>query len=286
MAIYRPSRATGKLFGANGSAVSFGFITDTHHDPIKATDTGKYYQDSAEKVADIVGVFDANNDLSFVYENGDWIDGSASQAAALADLAEITAVFAACNKPQYHCIGNHDVYRLTKAQVISVTGQPANYYSFESGKVTFIVLDGNFTANYDSSGLENSVVTGNPGPYVSYIPPTQLAWLEAKLAASVYPCVILCHYPIYYSGANSWGLTNAAAVRTILEAAGDKVIGCIGGHLHDNYIRKVNGITYANIHATVTNAYPALNYAIVSVYPSQREIKLVSAGVDMSYIAA
>lgn len=285
MAIITPSRATGNLFGAFGNAVSFGFITDTHHDPIKAADTGKYYQDSAEKVADIVGVFDARDDISFVYQNGDWIDGSADASTALTDIADITAVFAACNKPQYHCIGNHDVYRLTKAQVMAVTGQSEKWYSFASGEVTFIVLDGNFTADSDSADLETSF-DDSPSPYVSYIPPTQRSWLSATIDASPYPCVILCHYPLYYVGANSWGISNAAAVRTILEAAGDKVIGCVGGHLHDNFIRRLNGITYASVHATVTGAYPQLNYAIISVYPSQREIKLVSTGVQMSYIAA
>lgn len=275
------------MFGPVGVPVTFGIVNDVHHDPIKTTDTtqgGKFYQDAEEKIADITAIFSERSDLSFVFENGDFIDGSASEAVALTDLATITAAYAPTNVPVYHNIGNHEVTQLTKAQVIGVTGQPSTYYSFTYGGVTFIVLDGNFTADDDGADLENSDGTG-ASPYVSYVPPTQRAWLAATLAASPYPCVIFCHYPLYYSGAFGWGLTNAAAVRSILEASG-KVIACIGGHLHDNYHVKLNGIVYITLHATTAAAYPAINYAIISVYPDSRSIKVIGSGTDMSYIAA
>lgn len=287
MAIITPSRATGELFGPVGRSVSFGFITDTHYDPIKATVSdqgGKYYQESALKVADISTAFNARSDLSFAFQNGDFIDGSNDAATALVDLATITAAYSP-NVPVYHNIGNHEVSRLTKAQIIGVTKQPSTYYTFAHNSVTFIVLDGNFRADDDDASLEVSFGT-SPSPYVSYIPPTQRQWLADTIASSPYPCVIFCHYPVYYVGAFSWGLTNGAAVRGILEAAGSKVIGCVTGHLHDNYFERVNGIVYATVHATVAAAYPALNYAIVSVYPSQRDIKVVAAGVDMTYLVA
>lgn len=286
MALLSNSRATGTVLGPVGAPVSFGFITDTHHDPLKDPDTsqgGKYYKDSASKVADIAAIFNARSDLSFAFQNGDWIDGSASSGAALTDLATITAAYA-CNVPVYHCIGNHDVWRLTKAQIIGVTGQPANWYYFDKGGVRFIVLDGNYSADDDAASMETTF-DDSPSPYISYVAPAQRAWLIATLAASPYPCVIFCHYPLYYVGAFSWGLTNAAAIRSILEASG-KVIGCVTGHLHDNVIAKINGIIYATVHATVTAAYPALSYAIVSIYPDTRTLKVTAAGFDMSYIAA
>lgn len=283
MALNSLSRATGEVFGPVGDHFSFGFVTDTHHDPIKAMDNAKYYMDAAEKTTDIVSIFNSMN-LAFVYQNGDWIDGANSANAALTDLADITAIFNAATAPKYHCIGNHEVTRLTKPQILAATGQSAKWYSFVSNKVTFIVLDGNFTADSDSADLELTAGTGVT-PYVSYIPPSQRAWLSATLAASPYPCIILCHYPIYYSGAFSWGLTNAAAVRTILENSGN-VIACVTGHLHDNYIKNVNGILYATLHASSTDPYPTLTYSIVTVYPSQRTIKIIAAGYEMSYIKA
>src|SRR5687768_12216231 len=119
MALLSNSRATGLLYGPSGNVVKFGFVTDTHHDPLKATDTsqgGKYFQDAEEKIADIVTAFNARSDLSFVFQNGDFIDGGASEAAGLTDLATITTALDAVNVPVYHNIGNHEVSRLTKAQ--------------------------------------------------------------------------------------------------------------------------------------------------------------------------
>jgi len=289
MALLSNTRATGVVLGPVGTPVSFGFITDTHHDPLKDTDPnqgGKYYKDAVQKVTDIAAIFNARTDLSFVFQNGDFIDGAASASAALTDLATINNTLAV-NAPKYHNLGNHEMTRLTKEQVMGVTGQPGKWYSFSYGRVTFIVLDGNFRSDDDSDDL--SVSSGQTGvsPYISYIPPTQRAWLSSTISASPYPCVILCHYPVYYAlDGFSWGLTNAAAVRTILESFGDKVIACVCGHRHDNYFARVNGILYATLHATTCSAYPSLTYSIVTVYPDTRKIKIVAAGREASYIAA
>lgn len=286
MALITPSRATGKLFGPTGRVVKVGWVTDCHSDLLKATDTaqgGKFFADTVQKITAIAGVFNARNDISLVYENGDWIDGSASAGAAQTELTAVTNAWNAITKPKYHGLGNHDVWMLTKAQVRAITGQSANYYSFVSGGVTFIVFDGNYSADDDGASMEITS-GGTPSPYVSYINPTQRAWLSATLAASPYPCVIFCHYPVYYVGASSWGLTNAAAVRNILETYYEKVIGCVSGHLHDNYIRRVNGILYATTHATVTGAYPKLNYAVLNIYPDARTMTIEAVGVDATHV--
>ncbi len=289
MALISPSRATGELFGPKGVSVSFGWVTDTHHDPLKATDPnqgGKYFQDAAKKIPDITAIFNARTDLAFVFQNGDFIDGSANASAALTDLADIDNLLAV-NVPKYHNIGNHEVTWLTKEQVMSVTGQPSKWYSFTRGGVTFIVLDGNYLSDDDSNDLSISSNQQGVSPYVSYIPPTQRAWLSATIAASPYPCVIFCHYPVYYAlDGFSWGLSNAAAVRTILESFGNKVIGCICGHRHDNFVARVNGILYCTLHATAVSAYPLLTYSIVTVYPIKRAIKIVGFGRQASYVEA
>lgn len=282
MAIISPSRATGEVFGPVGNSVTFGWITDSHWDPILATAAEKVYQDTILKLNAIGDVFNARGDLDFVFQNGDLIDGSASKAVAKVDYATAIASINRINVPKYHNIGNHEVVRLTKQECFDISGQTSRYYSFVKKGVTFIVLDGNYTA--DSDGADLSESGGAASPYVSYIPPTQLEWLRQTIADSLFPCIILCHYPIYYVGANAWQLTNAAAVREVLEDS-NKVIGCIGGHLHDNYIADINGILYVNTHAVVTNAYPALNYDIITVYPDSKTIKVRGNGADMSYIS-
>ena len=285
MALITPSRATGQLFGPVGRVVKAGFITDLHHDPIKAVDPTqgtKNYMDAAEKAADIKTIFDARGDLSFRFQNGDFIDGSNSQSVALVDIADITAIY----QPDFSTIGNHEMWMLTKAQVISALGIPNAYYYFERGGVRFIVLDGNYVSDSDGASNEETSISGNTSPYISYVNPTQRTWLADTISESLYPCVIFCHFPLYYSGAFGWGLTNAAAVRTILEAASDKVIGCIGGHLHDNYSRIINDILYVTTHAATTGVYPQLNYSILSVYPDAMQMKLESVGYSGTHVKA
>jgi hypothetical protein len=293
-----PCRANGDLFGPSGNSVSFGFITDTHHDPNKATSLGKYYQDAVNKVTDSVAAFNARNDLSFVFQNGDFIDGSADAATALTDLATIKGVFDGANVAKYHNVGNHELSTLTKAQTLGVTGQPDKWYSFVATgtdgatKITVIVLDGNFTADDDTADLDPSTPSGSTdytrSPFISYIPPTQRAWLADTIASSAYPCIIICHYPVFYNypGAFSWGLTNAAAVRSIIDASGGKVIACVCGHIHDNFIRLLNGVSYVTLDAVASYAYPAVNHSIITIYPDLRKIKVIATGYEMSLIPA
>jgi hypothetical protein len=289
MTLVSPSRATGEMFGTTGASMSFGWITDTHHDPLKATDPnqgGKYFQDAAKKIADITAIFNARTDLSFVFQNGDFIDGSADANTALTDLATINNTLAV-NVPKYHNLGNHEMTRLTKAQVMAVTGQPSKWYSFVSGGITFIALDGNFLADDDAADLSVSSSQAGVSPYVSYIPPTQRAWLASTISASPYPCVILCHYPIYYAlDGFSWGLSNSAAVRAILEPFGNKIIACVCGHRHDNYFKRLNGILYCTTHATTVSPYPLLTYSIITVYPDRRQIKIRGYGRQASHVEA
>jgi hypothetical protein len=282
MAIANPSRTRGNVFGPTGPSTTFGWLTDSHYDSVKATDTNKYYGATAAKVAAIAGELNATPNVDFVIQNGDWIDGCASKAQAISDLAYVTAAFNQCNMPRYHNVGNHDVVRLTKEEIHSITGQPGRYYYFDQGGVRFIVLDGNYSADDDAADLGNT--GGAASPFVSYIPPTQRQWLQDTLAASPYPCLIICHYPIYYVGTFDWAINNSATVMGILEASG-KVAGCLCGHLHDNFVRKVNGILYANIHATVTGPYPGpLTYAVVTVYPETKAIKIRAHGYEQSHI--
>jgi hypothetical protein len=288
MALITPSRASGKLFGPVGRCTKFGWVTDCHNDPLKATDPaqgGKVYQDTIAKLTDIAAIFNARSDLAFVFQNGDFIDGSNSVSAAQADFASANAALNV-NAPKYHNIGNHEMTQLTKPQILALTGQPGKWYTFVYGGVRFIVLDGNYTADDDSADLEQTNGKGGISPYISYIPPTQRQWLSDTIDASSYPCMIFCHYPLYYTGAFSWGLTNAAAVRTILEARSAKVIGALCGHLHDNYIKRVNGILYATVHATVTGAYPQLNYAVVSVFPDAKTFTIEAHGTQMTHVEA
>ncbi|MCP5053928.1 MAG: hypothetical protein GY940_42565, partial [bacterium] len=81
--------------------------------------------------------------------------------------------------PVYHVIGNHDLNfrakdHTTEAETFKRVYGP-DYYSFNYGKVHFIVLN---TVKY--SGWDTK--KNKKGPYVGYVHDRQLKWLERDLA--------------------------------------------------------------------------------------------------------
>ena len=145
------------------------------------------------------------------------------------------------NGNKYHVLGNHDMvdYGFTKAQTMSWWGMKERYYSFNRNGYHFIVLDGN---------------DENPKPwneyYNRYIGSNQKKWLLEDLKKSYLPTIIFSHQSLDSKG----GIFNQHEIRKIVEDSifinGDKkVIACICGHHHDDYLKIINDIAYAHINS-------------------------------------
>ncbi len=145
------------------------------------------------------------------------------------------------NGNKYHVLGNHDMvdYGFTKAQTMSWWGMKERYYSFNRNGYHFIVLDGN---------------DENPKPwneyYNRYIGPNQKKWLVQDLKKSYLPTIIFSHQSLDSKG----GIFNQHEIRKIIEDSifvngNKKVIACICGHHHDDYLKIINDIAYAHINS-------------------------------------
>ena len=143
------------------------------------------------------------------------------------------------NGNKYHVLGNHDMvdYGFTKAQTMSWWGMKERYYSFNRNGYHFIVLDGN---------------DENPKPwneyYNRYIGPNQKKWLVEDLKKSYLPTIIFSHQSLDSKG----GIFNQHEIRKIIEDSifvngNKKVIACICGHHHDDYLKIINDIAYVHI---------------------------------------
>ena len=77
----------------------------------------------------------------------------------------------------------------------------------------------------------------------SNVSSAQLKWLEGELAAAKGPCVVFCHEILHPDGAKGHVVTNAAAVRAILEMSG-KVKTVLMGHQHSGLCEELNGTDY------------------------------------------
>ncbi len=146
------------------------------------------------------------------------------------------------NGDKYHVLGNHDMvdYGFTKSQTMSWWGMKERYYSFNRNGYHFIVLDGN---------------DDNPKPwdeyYNRYIGSIQKKWLSEDLKKTNLPTIIFIHQSLDSKG----GIHNQNDIRKIIESSifvngNKKVIACICGHHHDDYLKTINDIAYIHINSS------------------------------------
>lgn len=133
--------------------------------------------------------------------------------------------------PAYNVPGNHDEnYRVkddTHALDTFKRIYGPEYYSFNYGKVHFIVLDIVEYTGWDST-------SNRQGPYRGYLHDDQLKWLnnDLKHVPVDYLIVLTMHIPFYteYSKSGSVNLVNREMLFKILESR--KHLLALSGHLH------------------------------------------------------
>jgi len=144
--------------------------------------------------------------------------------------------------PRYHILGNHDMFDFgfTKQQTMDWWQMKDRYYSFDQDDFHFVVLDGN---------------DKNPEPWTAYYPryiaSEQQEWLRNDLSKTSKPTVVFCHQSLEILDG---GVANNEEIRSILEEAKTpkkqrKVIACLSGHHHTDYVKEINGIPHIQINS-------------------------------------
>ncbi|MBU2700521.1 alkaline phosphatase [Sporomusaceae bacterium BoRhaA] len=281
----------------------FGIITDIHH-AIKADDINgyacEYYNAALGKVDVFIKQMNSMN-MPFIIANGDFndqpADGSGSPAemkdACLKYTTEVEAAFSQFNGNRYHVMGNHEMEFCTKEEFASKvvnTGIPAKegvyYYSFNSGKMHFVVLDAAYKADGTPLGVNTSFSWKD-----TFIPKQQLAWLKSDLAANNAPTIIFVHQLLEIPPANvepPHAVSDAAEVRAILEDS-QQVVAVLQGHYHHGSFEELNGIHYVNLAAN--DGYgsdPVIHnqYSVVEVHQTgngKYQVNLTGYGMQPSY---
>jgi len=199
--------------------------------------------------------------VDFLIELGDFKDQGRDEAQTLSYLQAVETVFRDFKGPRYHVLGNHDMDRLSKAQVqsrIENSGIAAEktYYSFDQFGRHFVVLDANF--RNDGQPYDH----GNFKWTEAFLPETELAWLRADLAATRRPVVVFIHQ-LLDGDEGAPFIRNAAEARTILETSG-KVRCVFQGHEHAGRYTVRNGIHYYTVKGLIEGS-GAQNTAFVVV---------------------
>jgi len=84
-------------------------------------------------------------------------------------LDEAEAIYAGLSAPRYYVIGNHDVYDLSKEEILEHTAASFTYGSFDAGGYHFVILDAQYDRDGDDLDHAGWVVQGN-------IPDEELDW--------------------------------------------------------------------------------------------------------------
>jgi len=157
---------------------------------------------------------------------------------------------------KHHVLGNHDTdHGFSQEQTMEFWGMPKKYYSFDKKGVHFIVLDGN---------------DKNPKPwsgYSRYIGEEQKEWLKQDLKSTNKPTIIFSHQTLELE---SDGIANMKEIRAIFEEANkvagfQKVLCCLCGHTHTDFMTQINDIYYVQINSAsyrwVGGDYKTLRYS-------------------------
>ena len=255
----------------------FGVFADAQYDR-DATENQlhRYYARSRERLADAVKAFN-REEVDFTVSLGDLIDRSADA------LADIQPVLEAARKPVYYVYGNHDYPRpydrKVQKRIFKTLGQDDRYRSVDCGKVRIILLNTNEIALYSAPKGSKGYVqaetiyrtakeAGLPyaKKYNGSVSGKQLSWLKKELAKARkkgQKVVVMGHSPIAPDTEKCITM-NAAAIRDILSANGDIVLGYLAGHEHKGGLEMLGAIPCLTFKGMCEGT--ANRYAIVTVH--------------------
>ncbi len=222
------------------AGLSFGLVTDVHYADKDPAGT-RHYRESLPKLEEAAERIRAAAP-AFVVELGDMVDAADTVDTELDWLRTIDRVFATACPDRHYVLGNHCVDTLTKAEFLGAVGQASSSFSFDRGGIHFVVLDACFRADGIPYGRRNSVWTD------ANVPPEQLEWLAADLAAADGPTIVFAHQRL--DVATDHGVRGAPRVRRVLEDS-RRVLAVFQGHSHANDLTTIGDIHYCTLVAMV-----------------------------------
>ncbi|MCW5963202.1 MAG: metallophosphoesterase [Bryobacterales bacterium] len=237
-----------------------GIVTDVHYAD-KQTAGTREYRGSFAKLTEAIEQWDRQQ-VDAVIELGDLVDASPTVEREMEDLQRVRSVLRKLKVPQYFVLGNHCVDTLTKPQFLDAWGAEKTCYSFVGKSYRGIVLDSAFSSDGQPYG-------GRAFDWKdAFVPPAQLEWLGAELETGAFPAVVFIHHRL--DTGDHYSVSNAAAVRAVLEASG-RVLAVFQGHQHVNDHRHIGGIHYCSLKAMVDGPPPESSaYGILDFYSGGR----------------
>jgi len=245
------------------SPLRVGLVTDMHYAD-KPPVGSRHYRETPRKLEEAIDRV-RSHEPAFVVELGDFVDAAASVEEELAWLKKIAREFERIARQRFFVLGNHCVDTLTKQEFLGEVGQPASSFSFDRHGWHVIILDACYRQDGAAYGRKNSHWDD------ANVPPAELEWLQADLAATQLPTIVMAHQRLDEHGKHS--VRNREKVREVLESS-QNVQAVFQGHSHQNDYQEIGGIHYVTLVAMVEGAGPENNgYSLLELFPD-RSMKL------------
>lgn len=245
--------------------LKIGFVTDIHIGP-EAFHDGKLRKlthHATRLLSDVVRRMNAEISPDLLVNLGDDVEDEGHDVD-LARYQECQAILRGAKAELVNVAGNHDSIHLTRDELTRTWEREGNlHYSIDRQGFHLVVLH----------TIERKDVDVR-------IPHAQLEWLEADLAATTLPVIVLMHHSASDQDLEDsfWfrGLPHLALVkervelRAILERSG-KVRIVVNGHVHRNHLDVIRGIPYVTVQSLIENldedapGRPAAAYGVLTI---------------------
>jgi len=221
---------------AKSKSVKIGWITDVHHG---------YCKDASSRLEHFIKHANRAN-LDMIIQGGDFCHPTTEAKAFMGIWNDFKG-------DKYHVLGNHDMDKGSKQDVMEIWGMEKPYYSFDKGDFRFFVLDCNHIlqdGKYIDYEKSNYYIDSNKRDLID---PKQIEWLRNSLSETEKQCVIISHqsFDDVWTG---YTVPNKMDVRKVIDEANknsknQKVIACFCGHHHlDNHM-VINDVHYFHINS-------------------------------------
>jgi hypothetical protein len=221
-----------------GKVVRAAVITDLHHG---------LAPDAADRFAQFLAAGKKRRALDFALQMGDFCHPGGDSLA-------LTKTWRDLDMPQLNVLGNHDMDKGSKRQIMSQWGMPSRFGSFEFGGFRFLILDLNhFKKNGELVAYANGNYFTNNATH-NWADPEQLAWLGRELNRGTKPAILLSHQPLGFSLPKDPLPPEQEQVFDVILSARRSnpqgaVVACLSGHLHVDRIERVHGIPCVSVNS-------------------------------------
>lgn len=246
------------VIGDTSKKLRFGIVADVHKDLMP---------DANDRLEQFIAQA-IESEVDFIIQLGDFCMAEAKNK----DFLDIWETY---KGPKYHVLGNHDMDKHSKTQMLDFWGMPKTYYSYDVDGFHFIVLDANFLyedGRFIDYKKANFYVDSSLRTFIN---DEQIAWFKADLEATELPTIVFSHQSLWHY---QWGVKNRLTLQKIMEAHKEKVVCCMNGHNHIDYHHQQNGIDYIEINSMSyqwmedkyknTDRYPKEMYASYKWLPN------------------